>query len=31
MASLKRIEKAVALMAEEIMTDVPLPEDSPKE
>jgi len=31
MASLKRIEKAIALVAEEALTDVPLPEDSPKE
>lgn len=31
MASLKRIEKALALLAEEALTDVPLPEDSPGE
>ncbi|HXJ63016.1 MAG TPA: hypothetical protein VNN79_04605 [Actinomycetota bacterium] len=31
MASLKRIEKAVALVAEEALTDVPVPEDSPEE
>jgi hypothetical protein len=31
MASLKRIEKAVAMLAEDLLTDVPLPEDSPKE
>jgi len=31
LASLERIEKAVALMAEEVLTDVPLPEDSPEE
>jgi transcriptional regulator with XRE-family HTH domain len=31
MESLKRIEKAVALLAEEVLTDVPLPEDSPEE
>lgn len=31
MASLKRIESAVALLAEEVLTDVPLPEDSPGE
>lgn len=31
MASLKRIESAVALLAEEVLTDVPLPEDEPKE
>ena len=29
--SLSRIEKAVALLAEEVLTDVPLPEDSPQE
>jgi hypothetical protein len=31
MKSLERIEKALALLAEEVLTDVPLPEDSPKE
>jgi len=31
MDSLKRIEKAVALLAEEALTDVPNPDDSPKE
>jgi hypothetical protein len=31
MASLKRIEKALAVLAEEALTDVPLPEDSPGE
>lgn len=30
-ASLKRIESAVALLAEEALTDVPLPEDAPEE
>jgi transcriptional regulator with XRE-family HTH domain len=31
MASLKRIEKAVAMLAEDLLTDVPLPEDEPAE
>jgi hypothetical protein len=31
MSSLKRIEKAVAMLAEDLLTDVPLPEDSPAE
>ena len=31
MKSLKRIEKALAVLAEEALTDVPVPEDEPKE
>lgn len=31
MKSLERIEKAVALLAEEVLTDVPLPEEEPEE
>lgn len=31
MASLKRIEQAVALLAKEVLTDVPQPEDSPQQ
>lgn len=31
MKSLSRIEKAVALLAEEVLTDVPLPDDTPEE
>lgn len=30
-ASLARIEKAVALLAEEVLTDVPVPDDTPEE
>ena len=30
-ASLARIEKAIALLAEEVLTDVPMPDDTPGE